>query len=624
MFIIGVFGTPHATLAQVAPGATVAAAMPASAVAAGEPDAISDSSAVRLTVGRSTLIDIGAPISRVSLTSADVADALVTSPSQLLVHGKVPGAISMFVWNRGGSVKRYEIVVQRDLARLNEQIKTLFPGERHPGAQQRQVGRAVRQRVAQGSRREGDRRGRWLRREEGRRRHAAAGSAGPPAQQVLLRVRFAEVSRSAITELGVTYFTSPTGVKNTIGRIDDAAVPGADLHRPGVDEGQQRIRRGGHQRRRQDQLQRLPEPVLLQSEVRPWHGDSCDAAARSVPEPGRAEPRRRERQGGELPRRRRVPGSGRAGLGRQPGHLGQFKEFGIRLNFTPTVSGDRVHLKVRPEVSTLDFGNAVVLNGFRIPALTTRRTETEIELRERPDVRDRGSAEQPDAVDDAEDSGHRRHPDPRPSLPQQGGAQGPDRAGRHDHARDSAGRLDGRDQHAAAHAGAVHAAAAPRSRRSRRRRRRLVRSAVAGRRGACAGAGSTAAGRTLDASERAALAAAQQIEAQQRAAAEQQRRCRAAAARHAAAGEARPRSRPQARSVGSRSAPRAREAQADAKQAESDAELPRRPKKNARAGRAKQAKRDAGGQGNSQGRQGRRGSRPRRAKPSEAARPSAG
>jgi pilus assembly protein CpaC len=59
----------------------------------------------------------------------------------------------------------------------------------------------------------------------------------------------------------------------------------------------------------------------------------------------------------------------------------QFKEFGIRLNFTPVVNGDRVHLKVRPEVSTLDFGNAVVMNGFRIPALSTRRTETELELR---------------------------------------------------------------------------------------------------------------------------------------------------------------------------------------------------------------------------------------------------
>ena len=52
----------------------------------------------------------------------------------------------------------------------------------------------------------------------------------------------------------------------------------------------------------------------------------------------------------------------------------------MRLTFTPTVIGERVHLKVRPEVSVLDFNNAVVFSGFRIPALTTRRTETELEL----------------------------------------------------------------------------------------------------------------------------------------------------------------------------------------------------------------------------------------------------
>src|SRR5215831_18393273 len=84
---------------------------------------------VRLTVGRSAVVDVGSPIQRISLTSADVADAMVTSSSQLLVNGKMPGTISMFVWERGGTLKQYEIVVSRDLARLNEQIKRLFPGE---------------------------------------------------------------------------------------------------------------------------------------------------------------------------------------------------------------------------------------------------------------------------------------------------------------------------------------------------------------------------------------------------------------------------------------------------------------------------------------------------------------
>ena len=59
-----------------------------------------------------------------------------------------------------------------------------------------------------------------------------------------------------------------------------------------------------------------------------------------------------------------------------------FKEFGIRLNFTPTIAGDAIRLKVRPEVSSLDFANGVSLGGFRIPALTTRRAETDVELRD--------------------------------------------------------------------------------------------------------------------------------------------------------------------------------------------------------------------------------------------------
>jgi pilus assembly protein CpaC len=59
-----------------------------------------------------------------------------------------------------------------------------------------------------------------------------------------------------------------------------------------------------------------------------------------------------------------------------------FKEFGVRLNFTPTIAGDVIRLKVRPEVSSLDFSNGITLQGFRIPALTTRRAETDVELRD--------------------------------------------------------------------------------------------------------------------------------------------------------------------------------------------------------------------------------------------------
>jgi pilus assembly protein CpaC len=381
MFIIGVFGTPHGTLAQVAPGPSVVASMPANAVPARDPEAFNDPNSLRLTVGRSTLVDLGEPISRVSLTSSDVADALVTSPNQLLVHGKVPGAISMFVWNRGGSVKRYEIMVQRDLAGLNEQMRNLFPGE---NIQAHSNGKAI---VLSGS---------VSRKDVAEKAIAVAAGyvekkddvvtllsaqAGPPAQQVLLRVRFAEVSRSAISELGATYFTSPLGVKNTIGRIATPQVPGptyTDLAwtKASSDFGaevtsaegkinfgdflnlfffNQKYDLGAVIRAMQQRglFQSLAEPNLVAQS-----GKEASFLA-----------------GGEFP----VPIA--QGSGANLAISVMFKEFGVRLNFTPTINGDRVNLKVRPEVSTLDFGNAVVLNGFRIPALSTRRTETEIELR---------------------------------------------------------------------------------------------------------------------------------------------------------------------------------------------------------------------------------------------------
>jgi pilus assembly protein CpaC len=60
----------------------------------------------------------------------------------------------------------------------------------------------------------------------------------------------------------------------------------------------------------------------------------------------------------------------------------EYKEYGVRLHFRPTVAGDMIRLHVRPEVSTLDFSNGILLSGFRIPALSTRRAETDVELRD--------------------------------------------------------------------------------------------------------------------------------------------------------------------------------------------------------------------------------------------------
>lgn len=383
LFIIGVFGA-NLALAQVPDALTTtpAAARPAAAEAAGDGEPVDGLTEVRLLVGRSTLVNVGSPIARVSLTSADVADALVTTPNQLLVHGKEPGAISMFVWDRTGVVTRYEVAVQRDLDRLGVQMGELFPGEQiqvHSNGKNVVLsGRVTSADVADKA------------------TSVAAGYVasredvvtllqvqdGPRTNQVLLRVRFAEVSRSALTEFGASFFTSPTGVKNNVARLttqqysapnfEDLAWTKADgdFGSP-VASAEGKFNFGDFLNlfllnekydlgvlikalQNRGLFQSLAEPNLVAES-----GKTASFLA-----------------GGEFP----IPVA--QGSAANMAVSVQFKEFGVRLSFTPTVNGDRVHLKVSPEVSTLDYGNAVVLNGFRIPALSTRKTETELELRD--------------------------------------------------------------------------------------------------------------------------------------------------------------------------------------------------------------------------------------------------
>jgi len=316
----------------------------------------------------------------VSLTSADIADALVTGQSQLLVHGKTPGSISMFVWDRAGAVKRYEIAVQRDLARLNDQVRELFPGE---SIEARSNGKAVVLSGKVSSKEVAD-----------KAVAVAAGyvdkptdvtsllqvQPGPRSNQVLLRVRFAEVSRSAMSEYGMSLFTGPTGINNTIGRATTQQYPApayTDLawSKANSDFGSDVTSAEG-KIAFSDFLnvfllnQKYDLGVLIKALQN-------KGLFQSLAEPNLVAESGKEASflaGGEFP----VPIA--QGSGANIGVSVQFKEFGIRLNFTPTVVGDRVHLKVRPEVSTLDYGNAVLLSGFRIPSLSTRRAETELEL----------------------------------------------------------------------------------------------------------------------------------------------------------------------------------------------------------------------------------------------------
>ena len=320
---------------------------------------------VSLLVGRSTLLSLPTAITRVSLTSPDVADALVTTPQQVLIHGKAPGTISMFLWERTGAIRQYEVVVRRDLSELERQVTQLFPGEPITVASNGTdvvlsgvvSSKYVLEKaadVAAGYVEDRENVVNLLQQQQ-----------GVASNQVLLRVRFAEVSRSALQELGASFFTDAGGYEDWVGRTTTQQFAA-----PEYDDGKLvfsdflNFFLFNHEYNAGMLIKALQNKGLFQSLAEPnliaQNGKEASFLA-----------------GGEYPYPAVQGNAGNLAVSIV------FKEFGIRLNFTPTVLGDDlIHLKLAPEVSALDFSNAVTLQGFRIPALSTRRTETEVELRD--------------------------------------------------------------------------------------------------------------------------------------------------------------------------------------------------------------------------------------------------
>jgi pilus assembly protein CpaC len=322
-----------------------------------------------LTAGRSMVLASSFDLVRVAVTNPAVADATVVAPREVLLDGKTPGTISLILWGAGGARKQYDIAVDAAVPILQQQFATLFPAEdiRVTINEDALVlsghvsSNTVMLRVGE---------------------LAAASSGrykvinmlqlpgGFESQQVMLQVRFAEVNRRAVLELGSTLLLSRS---NAIARTTTGQYPSVDFNdnaSSGSSAGSsgslvfsdflnifflQRNQGWGVLMKALQQkgyFQSLAEPNLIA-----YNGQEASFLA-----------------GGEFP----VPFvSGAAGTVSVV-----FKEFGVRLKFTPTIAGDIIRLKVAPEVSSLDFNNGITISGFRIPALTTRRAETDVELRD--------------------------------------------------------------------------------------------------------------------------------------------------------------------------------------------------------------------------------------------------
>jgi pilus assembly protein CpaC len=333
---------------------------------------------ISVTAGRSTIVTTEFDVTRIAITNPAVADAVVVRPREILIDGKAPGTISLIVWGANERTQ-YDIVVEQPVTSLEQQLHQLFPGEEvqvatnadaivlsgraSSTATMLRIGEVVRAAMPKSN---------VL--------NMMEVPGGSDAQQVMLQVRVAEVNRRALTELGTSFFTGPTGAGNWIGRSTTgqfSSVEYSELERSearGPDGERLSLALSGKM-----EFSDFLNIFLFNTD---WNVGSLVRALKatgqfqSLAEPNLIAYNNREASflaGGEFP----VP------IVNAVGQVSiQFKEFGVRLNFTPTIAGDLIRLKVRPEVSELDFNNGITLDGFRIPALQTRRAETEVELRD--------------------------------------------------------------------------------------------------------------------------------------------------------------------------------------------------------------------------------------------------
>jgi pilus assembly protein CpaC len=368
-------GTPD-LLAQQQPAESQPAAASAQTAApnpvpAETPAQVEAPQTLHLLVGRSIVISSPGRIKRVSLADPNIAEAIVVSPTQVLVNGKAPGGVSLIIWDESDQSQAFEVSVDIDVLGLSQKIHEVFPSEDVHIDTSRDVvmlsGKISSAPVAD----------KILEIVKSTTPKVTSLMQVPtsPTGEILLQVRFAEVNRSAVSQLGINILSLP-GAKN-IGTISTqqfappqlttangvgttpttgSAIGLSDLlnifiFRPDIN-----LAATIKALEEQNVLEILAEPNLLTES-----GKDASFLA-----------------GGEFPFPILQSTGGSGGFA---GITIQFKEFGVRLNFTPTLTPDGlIHLKVKPEVSSLDFTNALTLQGFVIPALSTNRVESEMNL----------------------------------------------------------------------------------------------------------------------------------------------------------------------------------------------------------------------------------------------------
>jgi pilus assembly protein CpaC len=313
---------------------------------------------VSVSKGASALLVNTTPIQRFSIGDPTVAEAVVVSPTEILVNGKTLGTTSLFLWDNSGNIKLYSVEVTADAPGLQRYLSSVLAGEKIDVIAS---GNVV---TLSGQVRDASVANRAVEIAKGSGAIIVDNLSTPEAVQVLLRVRFAEVNKSAIKEF-----------RSQLATLNPHRLDARDNYDPGFVGSTNTGDQGGFADGVVD-FGLFNANASIEALIRFL---TSKGLLRSLAEPNLITLPGKEATflaGGEFPYPAVQGGGGNGAVSIV------FKEFGIRLKFTPTITrGGSIRLKVAPEVSALDFSNPLVFGGFTIPSLLSRRTETEVEMK---------------------------------------------------------------------------------------------------------------------------------------------------------------------------------------------------------------------------------------------------
>jgi pilus assembly protein CpaC len=328
---------------------------------------------LKLTVGKSVVIDYPSDIGRISTSNPDAVDAVPITAREILINAKANGQSTLVVWSKSGERSFFAVTVDQNIEPIQKLLKDTFPSEeielRTSQNSASLNGKVSSQLVA-------DRAVALVAPMVKTVVNNLAVLPGPVEKQVILHVKFASLDRSRATSFGFNLLS--TGAANTPGRITTGQFPsGGPSSIVGTIGGA--VAGTVTNVTVSDALNIFAfRPDLnLGALIKALQSDSI---LQILAEPNLVTTNGREASflaGGEFP----VPilqGGGNAGA-----ITIQFREYGIRLSFLPVITTNgTIKMHIRQELSTIDLTNAVVLSGFTIPALSTRKTETDVELGE--------------------------------------------------------------------------------------------------------------------------------------------------------------------------------------------------------------------------------------------------